>query len=347
MSLIRKHPYVPVDDFVIDRFHPEDAVEIADAFRRVYGDHYPARSVYDPASFIADNHSGKATSFIVRDAAGSFAGHIALVANAPFLRAREVAQGVVLPDYRGQGLLNRLIAHAVEHARIATNCEQLFATAVCNHVVSQKSLMHVGFADTGFEVDYAPARLFFTENASDGRVATAFECRVLKRAPFRTTYLPGPYAGLLKDLIRRIDDDRLFLDCPANAPSPKDSELDTADLPPFDLSRTTIRNAGTDLAGALRDIEAGAKARGRALSQAVVDLGSPNAGHAVATLRRQGYWFGGLLPRWLDNDALLMQKTFHEPNFAGIKVHAPAGRELLQAVIADRATVAAPHKVAA
>jgi hypothetical protein len=42
-----------------------------------------------------------------------------------------------------------------------------------------------------------------------------------------------------------------------------------------------------------------------------------------------------------------MQKTFHKPNFAGIKVHAPAGRHLLQAVIADRATVAAPHRIAA
>lgn len=347
MSLIRKQPYVPVDNFLIDRFHPEDAVDIAAAFRRVYGDHYPARSVYDPASFIADNRSGKATSFIVRDGAGSFAGHIALVANAPFSRAREVAQGIVLPDYRGQGLLNRSIAHAVEHARTQTNCEMLFATAVCNHVVSQKSLLHVGFADTGFEVDYAPARLFFAENASDGRVATAFECLALKRAPYRTTYLPGPYGGLLKDLIRLIDDDRLFLDCPANAPSPKTSELETADLPTFDLLRTTIRDAGADLAGALKAIEAGARAQGRALSQAVVDLGSPNAGRAVATLRRQGYWFGGLLPRWLDDDALLMQKTFDEPNFAGIKVHSPAGRQLLHAVIADRATVAAPDSLAA
>lgn len=347
MSLISKQAYVPSDEFLIDTFRPEDAQEIAGAFRRVYGDHYPSPSVYDPASFIAANRNDRATSFVVRDGAGAFAGHVALVASAPFDGAREVAQGLVLPEYRGRGLLNRLISHAVDHARGRPDCELLFATAVCNHVVSQKSLLNVGFADAGFEVDYAPARLFFAEKSSQGRVATAFECRVLKRAPHRTMYLPAPYASLIRRILGRLEDERVFLDCPANAPRPAESDLAVSDLPTFDLLRTTIRDAGSGLAGELAAIESQARRDGRALAQAVVDLGSPNAGHAVATLRREGYWLGGLLPRWLDSDALLMQKTFHAPNFAGIKVHSRGGRALLDTIMADRATVAEPDRVAA
>jgi hypothetical protein len=269
------------------------------------------------------------------------------VASAPHKGAREVAQGLVLPEYRGCGLLNRLVHHAVDHARRHTGTDVLFGTAVCNHVVSQRALLGAGFADAGFEVDYAPARLFFQENSSDGRVATAFECRVLRRAPYQTTYLPAPYADLIRRIVARLDDDRVFLDCPANAPAPKRSDLDIADLPTFDLLRATIREAGTGLEQEIMEIEGAARRDGRALVQTVVDLGSPSAGLAVAALRRRGYWLGGLLPRWMDNDALLMQKTFHYPNFAGIKVHAAAGRQLLEMVMADRATVAAPDRVAA
>lgn len=347
MSLTGKQAYVPVDHFVIDPFRPGDAVDIAAAFRRVYGDHYPAPSVYDPASFIEANLSGKATSFIVRDGGGAFAGHLALVASAPFDGAREVAQGLVLPEHRGRGLLNQLVAYAVDHARARSNCHLLFGTAVCNHVVSQRALLGAGFVDAGFEVDYAPARLFVQENSSDGRVATAFECRVLKRAPYQTTYLPAPYGDLIRRIVHRLEDDRVFLDCPANAPMPRQSDVDTIDLPTFDLVRTTIRESGGDLSAHLQDIETAARQDGRALAQAVVDLGSPTAGRAVDALRRRGYWLGGLLPRWLGDDALLMQRTFHFPNFAGIQVHSRAGRQLLDSVMADRMAVTAPDRLAA
>ena len=347
MSLIGKRAHSPGSHFVIDPFRPDDAVDIAIAFRRVYGDHYPSPSVYDPASFIEANRTGKATSFVVRDGGGAFAGHLALVASAPFDGAREVAQGLTLPEHRGLGLLNRLVAHAVDHARSGSTCHLLFGTAVCNHVISQRALLGAGFVDAGFEVDYAPARLFTQENASDGRVATAFECRVLRRAPSQTTYLPAPYGDLIRRIVRRLDDDRVFLDCPANAPTPRQSDVATVDLPTFDLVRTTIREAGTDLTDDLREIENAAQHDGRALAQAVVDLGSPTAGRAVDALRRQGYWLGGLLPRWLGADALLMQKTFHYPNFAGIKVHSQAGQQLLDTVMADRLAVTMPKRLAA
>ena len=347
MSLTAKQEYVRVDDFVITEFRPSDAADIASAFRRVYGDHYPAPSVYDPASFTEANQSGKATSFVVRDRQGCFAGHLAMVASAPFTAAREIAQGLVLPAYRGRGLLNFLVDYATRHARSRSDCELLFGTAVCNHIVSQRALLGAGFVDAGFEVDYAPARLFTQENASDGRVTTAFECRVLKRVPHQTLYLPIPYAESIRRIIGRLDDDRAFLDCPANAPTPEESAAETADMPTFDMVRTTIREAGVDLPVMLDDVEREARRDGRALAQAVVDLGSPTAGRAVAALRAQGYWFGGLLPRWLGSDALLMQKTYHHPNFSGIQVHSGAGRQLLEEVMADRRRVTAPDRLAA
>ena len=76
---------------------------------------------------------------------------------------------------------------------------------------------------------------------------------------------------------------------------------------------------------------------GREFTGAVfLELGSPTADAACEALRKQGFWFGGLLPRWMDRDALLLQKSVNgAPWFEGIQAYTNDAQALLRFIHAD------------
>jgi hypothetical protein len=55
-------------------------------------------------------------------------------------------------------------------------------------------------------------------------------------------------------------------------------------------------------------------------------LTDPAVGWAVNRLRNRGYFFGGLLPRWFDDDGMLMQKTVHPPHWDTMQIVYDEGR---------------------
>lgn len=80
--------------YVISGFTRQDASEIPGAFREVYGKDYLSPLVYDAEAFAELVASGRQISFVARDAAGDFAGHLALAFSAPNPRLVEVSQGI-------------------------------------------------------------------------------------------------------------------------------------------------------------------------------------------------------------------------------------------------------------
>jgi hypothetical protein len=55
----------------------------------------------------------------------------------------------------------------------------------------------------------------------------------------------------------------------------------------------------------------------------------------VNLLNRHGYFIGGILPRWFDQDGLLMQKLFCPPYFDEIQLHSDQTKKILSAVQED------------
>ncbi len=335
MSFLSSIPPIVDHGLAIDRFRDEDASSLVDLFRTIYGDAYPCPDVYDPDYLAGANRQGTICSYVCRDQTGRVAAHLALVRSAPFAGAMEVAQGLVHPTYRGAGLLSRLMDLVIEEAGRSHDCETLFATPVCNHVMSQRSLASAGFTDAAFEIDYTPARLFAKEGASRGRVATLFAFRTLKPSPDLDMHLPRAYAPVITDLFRQAGTPRRFVHPHTDLPLPTTSVAEVADVPTLDLTKITVARAGRDLADRVLAVERQARSSDRAVVQVLVDMGTPTVDAAVEMLRAAGYWFGGVLPRYLNADALLMQKTLSTPNFEEVKVYAPAARTLLQVVQGD------------
>ena len=75
--------------------------------------------------------------------------------------------------------------------------------------------------------------------------------------------------------------------------------------------------------------------KGILVIQVWLNLACPWVGQAVETLRDRGYFLGGALPRWFDNDGLLMQKILKRPDWDGICLYTDRASEILRFVRAD------------
>ena len=70
-----------------------------------------------------------------------------------------------------------------------------------------------------------------------------------------------------------------------------------------------------DFLSALAECEAQADALGVVVYQVWLPMSQPCLGWAVDGLRERGYFLGGLLPRWFDEDGILMQRLVHPPDW--------------------------------
>jgi hypothetical protein len=116
--------------------------------------------------------------------------------------------------------------------------------------------------------------------------------------------------------------------------------LDSLDLPRFDMTRLTLTQAGGDFAGRLQAAERTAAAAGRRTIQVLLPLDRPDGAAAFAQLRRRGYGFSGILPRFLEGGAHagMLYRSLDTPNLPEIQVYSASAQDLLQQVRADWAS---------
>lgn len=101
------------------------------------------------------------------------------------------------------------------------------------------------------------------------------------------------------------------------------------------VARIALHDIGYDLREYLADLEERALADNVLVIQVWLKLSSPWNGSAVDIPRSRGYFFGGVLPRWFDEDGLLMEKLLCDPDFEGIQLHTEEAKELLSMIKED------------
>jgi GNAT superfamily N-acetyltransferase len=329
-----------VGGYTVRRMTAGEACELPEGFRAVYGDAYLSARVYDADALAAVVAAGDQVSYLARDPHGRLAGHIALTRSAPNPALWEMGQAIVLPDHRKSGIFRWLFQAALTHATRDPACEGLFATSLTNHVVSQKVCAEAGFQDVGLEIDYVPQRMLVKEGAC-GAIATIVQYMSVRAAAARPAYVPAAYrpwaARLLaavgeRGAVRVPDGDGGFADRP--------TVLDSLDLPRFDMTRLTLTQAGGDFAGRLQAAERTAAAAGRRTIQVLLPLDRPDGAAAFAQLRRRGYGFSGILPRFLEGGAHagMLYRSLDTPNLPEIQVYSASAQDLLQQVRADWAS---------
>lgn len=325
----------PGQSFEVDLFRPEDAEGVARLFRAVYGAGYPVRTFMEPELLIEENAAGRTISCVARTAKGDIVGHNALFNSAAHPGTYESGAGAVHADYRGgKGIFTRMVDHGLEAAAALPHVNAVFGEPVCNHVFSQKLTEKAGFVPRALEVDLMPAAAYEKEASASGRVAAFLAFRTFRPRP-HVVYLPAAYRDILGFLYEGLDDGRDFRPSTAGIPAEKVSDIRPQIFASARVARVAVHEIGADFALKAKQLEAQLREKGIQVIQFWLKLTCPGVGEASDALHKQGFFLGGVLPRWFDDDGLLMQKILKRPNWEEIHVHGERAAQILELVTRD------------
>ncbi|MBI5521551.1 MAG: hypothetical protein HY910_02895 [Desulfarculus sp.] len=324
----------PGQEVEIGLFRPEDAPGVAACFRAVYGEGYPVKTYYHPRELIAAVQRGQIIPVVARTPRGEVVGVVNMFNSAPFKGVYEVGAGLVLPSYRERRLNHDMIGYLLETAVPLEKVPMGYGEAVLNHVYQQKTQHAMRYVATALEVDLMPAAAYSKEKSATGRVAAMMAFRSYQPHARQVT-LPPRYAAALREIYAGIDLQRTFLEADPGAALQGVTELEVEVFDFASAARVTVREIGADLTRRMDDLLAEMRGRGVVVIQVWLNLASPLVAAAVEVLRPWGFFLGGPLPRWFDEDGLLMQKVPAQPNWRDIKIQGQQNQRIFDLVRQD------------
>ncbi len=324
----------PGQKWAIDLFRPEDAPGVARLFRSVYGDGYPVKTYTVPEQLVEANASGRVISSVARTPSNDIVAHMALFRSAASEALYEVGASLVHPAYRGGMVAVRLSHFSATVVPSKFLIDALFAENVCNHVTTQKIAHKFGILTCALEVDLMPSEAYEKEASASGRVAAVLDFSIVNDKP-REVYLPKAYEDALRALYEGFDGSCRFASSSAPLPEGRASRMESTIWDFARVAKFFVHEAGEDFGEALAGEEAAAVERGCVVVEVFLKLSWPWVGCMVDMLRSSGYFFGGLLPRWFDDDGLLMQKVLVRPNWDGIRLFSDRALKIMDIARAD------------
>jgi hypothetical protein len=334
VSTTNEYPIEPGQSWEVDFFRPEDAESVTRLFLSVYGESYPIKTFIQPEVLIRENEAGRTISSVARTPKGDIVGHTALFSSAPYGEIRESGAGLVHSSYRAGGINRKIIEHSYEVAATRAGVVTAFGEAVCNHIFMQKIVYGLRFEYHALEVDLMPASAYETEKSAAGRVAAITAFRTYRPKPHRV-FVPAAYEEALGYLYSGLDDRREIFKSGEQPPANSLTRVEVSYFEFAQVARLAVWEPGADFASVLEREETKVLQKGAVVIQASVNLGFPWTGDAVETLRRRGYFLSGLLPRWFDQDAILMQKITKRPDWEGIHLLSDRSKRIRDLVEED------------
>ncbi|MBF0550336.1 MAG: GNAT family N-acetyltransferase [Deltaproteobacteria bacterium] len=332
-------PIEPGQTWEVDFFRPEDAASVVNLFLTVYGQGYPIKTFIQPERLIEENAARRTISSVARTPRGDIVGHSSLFISAPWEGIYEAGSGAVLPEYRGgHGIFTQLEAHNCETAAKKFGVAAIMAEPVCSHPFAQRVAHNLGYVSCALEVDLMPAAAYEKEKSATGRVAALLGFMTRKPRP-QLIYLPAVYERQLRLIYSLFDDERSFSPSDGVLPNDVRTCLKTQVFDFAQVARLAVFEAGVDFAATITREEEAVRSQGVVVIQVWLKLSWPWVGQTVEELRRLGYFLGGAMPRWFDDDGLLMQKIIGRPNWAGMKIEYDWNKELVALVKADWAEI--------
>ena len=327
--------------FRLQRADETNVAFIPEIFRSVYGDSFPVKYVYQPELLTKELQQARLSAALAFDATGQPAGYISIFHSAPNVRLWESGNLVVVPAYRQSEVAELLVAAVNTDGFLyaAQDSDGLFREAVCCHYYSQVSSIKTGFADFALALDQLDGPSFRDNQTGSARVSCMINFSE-GSPPRQQVFIPAVYGNMLDRLFLQL---RPRIRSDAVAPLPQDASRTRSEDHYYESAQTwkvAVWEVGSDWPAFTADLLAEANRRNVISLQITLNMACPFIGAAVDVLRAQGFFFGGLAPRWFDADGLLMQQVFgYETEYALTKLYSPTAKELLSFIRADRATV--------
>jgi hypothetical protein len=321
--------------YAVEPFRPSDAALVPRLFLEVYGDTYPVRMVYHPEEMIAAFEAGHYFPFVIRAASDRLAAYGALYQSAPYKGIYEFGQGAVSSEFRCAGLGRLLFEHVARYAPTLPGSEMYFGEAVCNHTHTQKAGALIETIETGIEMDLLPGDVYSKFREIEGRVAVVDMFRTYVARP-HAIHVPAVYGDILRYVCEGFDDTRRIEISSGEAPSNSATVFSTRVFPAAGVVRIAVQTAGADFEASFDTLMDTMGDDGLIrVMQVWLNLSCPWTGRIADALRRRGFFFGGLFPRWFDDDGLLLQKVLDRPGWSNVQLYSTRSRDIFDFIRSD------------
>jgi hypothetical protein len=320
--------------FKVGLLRPEDAEGVARLFRAVHDEEYPIKIFYDPVQLVRANQAGDYYSVLARSTQGEIIGIHNLFRSAPSRDVYEWGVGLVLKEWRSMGVSAAIEQYMIDSVVPELGMHTVFGEPVTIHLHMQKHSEHHGFQPTALEVGLMPGQAYSGEGVSSPRVSTLLSFRIYRNIP-QKIFVPITYNDAIQGLFGNFALGRTFSEStePIPVSTVSKTKLDIFDF--AKVARIAVHEIGSEFAEHLSNLESEAVEKGCIVIQAWLNLSSPWVGRAATILRERGFFLGGVLPQWFDDDGLLMQKLFFVPDFESIQLHSDRALRLRDLVKAD------------
>jgi hypothetical protein len=326
------------DGAVIDHPGPQDAAGVAACFRAVYGGGYLHPDVYDAQRYLADIARGDLIAVVARDRSGTVVGHLALEMG-PGSAVAERGEAVVLPAWRGRGLLERMTERLFVDGR-QKGLAGIYAVPLTVHLFSQKNDAHASMPTCavllGVEPEEShPAGLPFPTAGQRQSYLRAFRY-LLPPAP-RAVGPAGPYAAVVRHLFGLLG----AASIPVVVPDPAAPTRLSAVANPRGCAHVMVESIGSDVGNAIVSAVATPAVREARTVRLALPLAGAGLDRAIEAARALGFFFSGLGPSFSgDADILELQRLAEPLDTGKLQILTDQTRELLAFVEADRRSVA-------
>jgi hypothetical protein len=324
----------PGQEVEIGLFQPQDAPGVAALFRAVYGEGYPVKVYYQPDQLIAAVEQGEIIQVVARTARGEVVGVENMFTTAPFKGVFEMGAGLVAQPYRNRGISSAVNRYLIEEVIPGKKVPMTFGEPVCNHVFQQKSRHGLGYVPTALEVDLMPAAAYTREQSASGRVAALMSFKGYEPG-VHEVYLPPRHASALKSIYEAAGLRRGFLEGDPAANLIGRTVMTSQVFDFAQVARVAVPEIGADLDQRLEEHLSERQGQEVQVVQVWLPLASPLVARAAEMLRARGFFLGGVLPRWFDQDGLLMQKVSDHPNWGEIKIYGEDSQRVFEIVRQD------------
>ncbi len=334
---------IPARDEALDirPMRPDEATDVSRCIYRTYRFTYLKEDLYFPERIEAMNRDGKMVSIVAVNRDGEVVGHFAIMPR-PNNKVAEIGVAVVMPSYRGRGIMKKMLTRLVEEAR-SRSLYALYGNALTIHALSQRANLKFGFHETALQLGWIPpgSTKIIKERGlkGAGNILTFF--KYLRETDPYPVFIPQHYARILERIYSGLGLMRMI-----EAPIPITRAVLTAEsdmkLRIKPLHRTAIlevRRFGKDFYERLHAKTAELSKKKFNALYMDLELRDPFTPEAVLMAADLGFFFSGLLPDFGDGDVLRLQRYRTRVCYDEIHTSSAFGSELTDYIkVEDRRT---------
>ena len=313
----------------------DEANDLRQFIVALYGDSYPSDLFAKPGRIAAAIENGQLFSSIALDS-GKIVGHLATYREYEGDITADGITNMVHPQYRGMNIMSSL-SEPMMRLYPELPIRGLHLYAVTRHDIAQRKSQEAGAPTTGVLLEDWPGHYAiegFEEPFPLPRmpIVMMFMPFGTEQVPSREVYLPAAYARHIQDFYAAIGLARKPATVTALRSHPTNSQL--LDRPLQGMATQRFHQLGEDWATRTatfnRDL--------RPAAYIDLPLTDPRCPEATDELRKQGWYFGGLLPERKGTDYLRLQSSSPAQDWSKASF-TDASQKELEFILADAASV--------